>query len=358
MKAIIAAGGRATRMRPITHTINKHLIPLANRPMIWYAIEKIVDAGIRDILINVNPGEVELQKSIGDGSRWGSRIRYVEQAGGPCGLAHIISNAEPLIGDEPFLFYLGDNIVLGSIKNLVDAFYEEKADAMLALSKVPDPNRFGVPVIENGRIIKVIEKPEKPPSPFAVTGMYVYSPRIFEAAKSIRPSERGELEISDAHTWLIEHGGHVGFREVTGWWKDTGKPSDLLVGNALLLDLLTKEDSVQAGDIHADATVSGRVRIGKGTRIGANTILRGPVVIGENCTIESSYIGPFTSIGDNADIRNTEIEHSLIMNNVRIQARTRIVDAIIGMSAQVRSAGSSLPSGHKLIIGDHTVVEL
>jgi len=357
MKALLTAGGRATRMRPITYTKNKHLIPLANRPMLWYAIEKIVDAGIREIFINVNPGETEIQKNVGDGSRWGASISYIEQKGGPKGLGCVISNAQPHIGNEPFLFYLGDNIILGSIREFVDAFHDEGVDAMLALSKVNDPQRFGVPIIENGRIVRVLEKPEKPPSPYAVTGMYVYSPRVFEAAAAIQPSSRGEYEISDIHTWLIENGATVGYREVTGWWKDTGKPQDLLEGNALILDQLVRTPR-QEGEIHADATVTGRVSLGMGSKIDKGCTVRGPVVIGNNTIVQNSCIGPYTSIGDEVILRDAEIEHSLIMKGTHITTGARIVDAIVGENARVRSSKETRPSGHKLVIGDDALVEL
>lgn len=358
MKALVTAGGRATRMRPITHTINKHLIPLANRPMLAHAIGKIVDAGIRDIYVNVNPGETDLQDVIGDGSDFGARITYVEQIGGPKGLAHIVKNAQPLIGDEPFLFYLGDNIILGSIREFVRSFEDGGHDCMLALSRVKDPQRFGVPEIRDGRIVRIVEKPADPPSDFAVTGIYVYSPRIFEAVSSIGPSARGEYEISDAHTWLIEHGAKVGFQEITGWWKDTGKPEDLLEGNALLLNELRREDAAVEGTVDQSARIQGKVAIGKGTVIGPNCLVRGPAVIGENCAIEDAFIGPYTSIGDNVTVRRTEIEHSIVFEGAAIECGCRVVDAIIGKNASVTPADDTLPRGHRLIIGDNSVVEL
>lgn len=358
MKALITAGGRATRMRPITHTLNKHLIPLANKPMIWYALEKIAECGITEVIINVNPGETELQKWLGDGSRWGLKITCIEQVGGPMGLAHIIKNAQPYIGNESFLFYLGDNIILGSIRNFVAEFEDRKLDCMLALSRVRDPQRFGVPVIENGRITKVLEKPENPPSDFAVTGIYVYSPMIFEAASSIQPSARGEFEISDAHSWIIDHGGATGFQEITGWWKDTGKPEDLLEGNALLLNELRYEDARNEGKIDTTTIIQGKVKIGAGTIIGSGCLIRGPVVIGENCQIENSFIGPYTSIGNGVEIRNTELEHSIIFDEAKINCGKRIVDALVGQKASVTSSAVTLPRGNKLVIGDNAVVEL
>ncbi|MCI0479486.1 NTP transferase domain-containing protein, partial [Candidatus Uhrbacteria bacterium] len=218
MKALIAAGGRAKRLRPITQTVNKHLIPLAGKPLLENAVTKLRDAGIADIAINVNPDETEVQRVMGDGSRWGVRLTYLVQAGGPMGIAHAVANARPWIGDAPFVYYLGDNIVLGSIAHLARRFEEEKLDCLLALARVKDARAFGCPVIEDGRIVRVVEKPKDPPSPFAVTGIYFYTSSVFDAIATLSPSARGEYEISDAHTWLIENGKKVGHEEITGWW--------------------------------------------------------------------------------------------------------------------------------------------
>jgi glucose-1-phosphate thymidylyltransferase len=358
MKALITAGGRATRLRPITHTINKHLIPLANVPMLFYAIQKIAEAGVKEIGINVNPGETEIQKACGDGSRWGVKITYLEQVGGPKGLGHIITNAKAFIGDEPFIFYLGDNIILGSIVKFVEKFKTSGVNCQLAIAKVKDPQRFGVPEIKDGRIIRVEEKPTVPRSDFAVTGIYVYDSSVFKAAQEIKPSSRGEYEISDIHTWLIDHGYSVGYEEITGWWKDTGKPEDLLEGNQLILNEMTRDEAVVLGEVDAAASLQGRVRVGKGTRIGPKTLVRGPVVIGENCVIENSYIGPHTSIGNGVEIYDTELEHSIVFDDADLNCGRRIVDSLIGLNATVMAAHETLPRGHKLIIGDNAVVEL
>jgi glucose-1-phosphate thymidylyltransferase len=358
MKALITAGGRATRLRPITWTINKHLIPLANKPMLFYAIEKIAEAGIIEIGINVNPGEIGIQAACGDGSRWGVHITYIEQVGGPKGLAHILKMARPFLGDEPFLFYLGDNIILGSIADFVRKFSEEKLDCLLALSEVKDPQRFGVPEIRDGKIVRVDEKPAEPKSNFAVTGIYVYSPNVFKAVDAVQPSARGEYEISDVHTWLIDRGYAIGHQEITGWWKDTGKPEDLLEGNQLLLSEMKPELMTNQGVVAKSSTLHGRVRIGKGTRIGERVLIRGPVVIGEDCVIENGYIGPYTSVGDGVVIRNTEIEYSIVFDHVTINCSRRIVDSMIGENASILSASETLPMGHRLVIGDNSVVEL
>lgn len=359
MKALITAGGRATRLRPITWTINKHLIPLANKPMIFFAIEKIAEAGITEIGINVNPGETEMQKVVGDGSRWGVRITYIEQRGGPKGLAHILKMARPFLGDEPFVFYLGDNIILGSITRFVDRFREGGVNALLALSKVRDPQRFGVPELRDGKIVRVDEKPSEPKSDFAVTGIYVYDSTVFEAVDAVQPSARGEYEISDVHTWLIEHGYSVGYEEITGWWKDTGKPEDLLEGNQLLLTELAASGAMAIeGEVGDGAVLHGKVHVGEGTKIGSRVLIRGPVVIGRSCVLENCYIGPYTSIGDNVEIYNAEIEHSVVFDQVDINCSARIVDSLLGKNATITSAMSSFPLGHRLIAGDNSLVEL
>lgn len=358
MKALITAGGRATRLRPITHTINKHLIPIAGKPMIFYPIEKVRKAGIQEIGIIINPGEQELQKVVGDGSAWDARITYIEQAGGPRGIAHAVNTARDFLGDEPFVFYLGDNIVLGDIKRFREKFENENLHCLLALSKVPDPNRFGVPEIREGRIVRVEEKPLNPKSDFAVTGIYFYDKNFFNAYSRIQPSGRGEYEISDVHTELINLGLNVGYEIITGWWKDTGKPEDLLHGNQLVLDEMTDADEIREGRIDPGARVQGKVRIGQNTKIGPNVLIRGPVVIGEECLINNSYIGPYTSIGNRVTVEQAEIEHSIIFDEAEVACPRRIVDSIIGHRARVCSVDGSLPQGHKLIVGDHTVVEI
>jgi glucose-1-phosphate thymidylyltransferase len=358
MKALITAGGRATRLRPITHTINKHLIPLANKPMLFYAIEKIAETGVKEIGININPGDTELPKAIGDGSRWGVKITFIEQVGGPKGLAHILKMARPFLGTEPFIFYLGDNIILGSIKRFVGKFEHEKLDALLALSKVRDPQRFGVPEIRDGRIVRVDEKPEAPKSDFAVTGIYIYGSSVHEAVDRVQPSPRGEYEISDVHTEMIKAGRSVGYEEITGWWKDTGKPEDLLEGNQFLLSEISRFDMKIEGEVSPKAVLSGPVAVGKGTKIGEKVLIRGPVVIGEKCVIENSYIGPYTSIGDGVELYNSEIEHSVVLDFADINCSKRIVDSLIGYNATIVSAHATMPMGHKLVVGDQSMVEL
>lgn len=357
MKALITAGGRATRLRPITHTMNKHLIPLANKPMIEYALEKVQACGITDVAINVNPGEIELQKLLGGGERWGMRIAYIEQQGGPKGLAHIVANAASWIADEPFLLYLGDNIVLGSLAPLIDRFRRDDLDCLLALASVPDPERFGVPEIRNGRIMRIVEKPEHPPSDYAVTGIYIYKPAMLRAVQDIKPSARGEYEISDAHTWLINHNYNVGYEEITGWWKDTGMPEDLLHGNELLLDLL--EDSNVVADVVREngAIISGIAHIDAGTVLRRGATIRGPVTIGRNCVIHEATIGPYVSVSDGVRVERSHIEHSIIMRDTHIIDGHWINRSVFGRNVRAMPLEANGTRENRFIIGDNAIVK-
>ncbi len=358
MKALISAGGKATRLRPITTTINKHLIPLALKPMIFFAIEKLVEAGVTEIGISVNPGDKSIAAAVGDGSRWGAKITCIEQRGGALGVAHVVANAEEFLGDEPFVFYLGDNIILGSIRRFVERFEKDDLDCLLALARVKDPERFGVPVIENGRIVRIDEKPAHPASNLVQTGIYVYTKSFFEAFKNIQPSARGEYEISDVNTWLVQNGRKVGFEEITGWWKDTGKPEDLLEGNQLLLNETLASGGKIEGELDPSVKIEGLVFVGKGSWLGAGVVLRGPVAIGENCVIENSLVGPNASIGNGVKITDTEIEHTIVFAGVEISCGQRIVDSLIGANARIVAANPTRPLGHKMVVGDNSLVEI
>ncbi len=357
MKALIAAGGHGTRLRPLTYTINKHLIPIANKPMIFYALEKIAETGIKEIGIILNPGDTIFPKAVGDGEKWGVKITYIEQTGGPLGLAHVVKVAERFIKKEPFVFYLGDNIVLSSISGFIKKFKKEKLNCLLALSKVKDPERFGVPEIKDGKILKVEEKPQNPKSEFAVTGIYLYDYHIFEVIKNLKPSSRGELEISDAHTALIDKGLKVGYSEITGWWKDTGKPYDLLDGNQLILSKLETRVSPKA-KIEKGVVLQGNVVVGDDSEIRGKTLIRGPVIIGNSTIIQDAYVGPYTSIGDRVEIYGAEIDHSIVFDDVDINTDKQITDSLIGKNALITPVHETLPSGHKLIIGDNSQIEL
>ncbi len=356
MKGLIAAGGKGTRLRPITTNRNKHTIPLANQSMIELAVNKLAQAGITDIGIIVNIGDIELESILGDGFKYGVNITYIEQTGGALGVAHVILMARDFLKEDDFVFYLGDNIILGDIKDFIDIFYNQKLNALLALSKVKDPERFGVPNIKNERIVEVIEKPQNPPSQYAVAGIYIYDKNIHNIVENLLPSSRGEYEISDAHTELIKKGFIVGYSEITGWWKDTGKPQDLLEGNQLLLAQIKTSD-IQ-GDVEKNVTIEGNVIIEKGAQIKDKSFIRGPVIIGQNTVVYNSYIGPYTSIGNECKIENSEIEHSLLMHNITIHSSKRIVDSIIGNGVLITDKENTFPKGHKLVIGDNSQVEL
>ena len=358
MKAIIAAGGRGTRVRPLTWTRNKHLIPLANKPMIVHAIEKVKTAGITDIILNINPGDTELSSVLGDGSQFGVKLTYLEQQGGALGIAHVVYNAKSFLQDDAFLFYLGENIILGSLQRFVQRFYEEHLHCMIALSRVKDPERFGVPQFSQDGVLEcVVEKPKNPPSPFAVTGIYLFDKDFFTYFPDMKPSARGEYEITDIITrYIQEPEKKVGYEEITGWWKDTGNFEALLEGNMLLLDELPYGAFQSQAEIHPDAQIQGRVQIGKGTVIGRDVSIRGPVIIGENCRLETSRIGSYTSIGNKVNIKESDIQQTIVFDEVTIDQVNGIHDSIIGHRAVLSAHRQK--RGPRMIIGDNSIVEL
>ncbi len=358
MRALITAGGRGTRLRPLTHTSNKHLIPIANKPMIHYALEAVAATGIRDVGVVLNPdtGE-EIRRALGDGAAWGLAITYVMQEA-PLGLAHVIRAAEGYLRREPFVFFLGDNVVVGGIRPFVDRFQTRADHCHLVLAQVRDPQRFGVAEVEEGRIVRIVEKPPHTASNFAVTGIYVYDTPIFEAVHAIRPSPRGELEISDAHQYLLDRGFRVGFSEITGWWKDTGKPEDLLEANRVVLDqVLDATAPIIRGAVDADSDVAGKVVVEEGARVIASHI-RGPAIIGGDCVVERSYVGPFTSLGRRCVIRNSELEYSILFEDTQIlDADVRIERSLLGREVLIRR-GVSRPKTQKFVLGDQSMIEL
>ncbi len=358
MRALITAGGRGTRLRPLTYTSNKHLIPIANKPMIHYALEAVATAGIRDVGIVLNPdtGE-EIRKALGDGAAWGLSITYIMQDA-PLGLAHVVQSAEGFLRREPFVFFLGDNVVVGGIRQFVERFQAGGDHCHLVLARVRDPQRFGVAEVQGGHVVRVMEKPAQPASDFAVTGIYVYDSPIFEAVHAIRPSARGELEISDAHQYLLDHGYRVGFSEITGWWKDTGKPEDLLEANRFVLDqVLDASGPVIRGEVDAASDVAGKVVVEEGARVIGSQI-RGPAIIGGEGVVENSYIGPFTSVGRRCLIRNSELEYSILFEDTQIlDADVRIERSLLGREVLIRR-GTSRPKTQKFILGDQSTVEL
>lgn len=357
MKALITAGGRGTRLRPLTHTSNKHLVPIANKPMIHYALEAVRGAGLRDVGVIVSPETAdELRRALGSGESWGLRLTYLPQDA-PRGLAHAVQIARDFIGDAPFLFYLGDNLLADELGPFLQTFERERSDCHLVLARVPDPLRFGVAVVENGRIVRVVEKPPTPLSPYAVTGIYCYRPCVFEAIATLKPSGRGELEISEAHQALLDQGRTVTYSEVQTWWKDTGKPEDILEANRLVLDHRLVTVRPAGGTVDGASDIAGRVWLEAGAEISSSQV-RGPAIIGAGARVQNSYIGPFTAIGAGCEVRNSEVEFSILMEGVHVlDADVRIERSILGREVVIRR-GQSRPRTQKFILGDQSLIEL
>lgn len=353
MKALITSGGRGTRLRPITHTKNKHLIPIANKPILHYAIEYVRDAGITDIGIITNADSDEVPNALGNGDAFGVKLTYIPQEA-PLGLAHVVKISHDFIGDEPFVFYLGDNLIVGGIKRFLDEFERAGTNCHLTLARVPDPERFGVPELDGDRIVAVSEKPREPKSPFAVAGIYFYDSSIFEACDSIEPSARGELEISDAHQWLLEHDKTVTFSEITGWWKDTGKPIDLLEANRLILEHLPPSHE---GTVDGDSRLYGNVVLQAGCQI-QNSVIRGPAIIGENTVLQDCYVGPFTSIYSDCYLRGSEVEYSILLKGCRVlDVDRRIEGSLLGDEVEIVRA-TDKPRTNRFMLSDQSRVEV
>lgn len=357
MKGVLLAGGTGSRLRPITHTGPKQLVPVANKPVIQYAIEDLREAGITEIgIILGNKGRDALQSFLGDGSELGVEITYIVQ-GRPLGLAHAVGCAESFVGDDDFVVYLGDNMLKRGIVDVVESFQTGEFDAGIALQEVDNPTQFGIAAVdEKGRVTQLIEKPDDPPSNLALIGIYVFTPRIFDAIEAIKPSWRGELEITDAIQHLLDDGGAIDSQVVEGWWKDTGKPEDVLEANRLVLEDLTPK---RAGTIEADAKVEGRVDLAESATIESDSVVRGPVSIAENTTIKAgTYVGPYTSIGADSTIENAHIENSVVVGETDITTSGRIIDSLIGRGAAINSADGRLPEGRRLVVGENSQLEL
>lgn len=356
MKGLLLAGGRGTRLRPLTFTGNKHMIPIANKPMLLYGLEHLRDAGITDIGIVLGPVKEGIMQVLGDGRQYGVKITYIDQPE-PKGLAHAVMVAEDYLGNEPFTMYLGDNMLKQGAKPLLEVFQKNGSDCIVGVTKVSDPSNYGVIVFnEDGSVKKLIEKPKEPISFWALIGIYVFNNCIFDAVKMINPSWRGELEITDAIQSLLDSGAKVDVQRVQGWWKDTGKPRDLLEANQLVLQDLSPYNK---GIIEETATITNNVAIGEGTIIHGRTTIRGPVIVGNHCDIgPNTYIGPYTSIGDDTTIRNSEIENTIVMEGARIDCGRRITDSLIGRKAEIQSCENNIPKGYRLVIGDMTYVTI
>jgi len=357
MKGIILSGGKGTRLRPLTFTGAKQLVPVANKPVIFYAIEDLVEAGIVDIAIVV-PADIEMARdqimaAVGDGSQFGARVTYVQQDA-PRGIAHGVSICREFVGDAKFVVFLGDNFIREGITRQVEVFRDGDMNAILLLHRVQNPQELGVAVVENGRIVELQEKPAVPKSDLAIVGIYLLDGHFFDAAKTLKPSARGELEITEALSWLVEQNLDVRPQMVEGYWIDTGKHIDMLDANRLVLD--TMETRID-GEVDGDSQVVGRVVLERGAKLVRSTV-RGPAIIGAGAVITDAFIGPFTAVGEGCLITASEIEHSIVLDHATIEnIGTRIEDSLIGRNA-VLNRSAARPRAHKLLLGDNSQVGL
>jgi len=358
MKALILAGGAGTRLRPITHTRAKQLVPVANKPILFYGVEAMVAAGITEIGVIVGDTRAEVMEALGDGSRFGASIVYIPQDA-PLGLAHCVLIAHEFLGDDDFVMYLGDNLLEQDLAAFVAAFHlaltePDPPAAQILLKQVPDPHRFGIATLDGvGNVVALVEKPVDPPSDLALVGVYLFTRRVHDAVDAIEPSPRGELEITDAIQWLLDQGERVRCELLTGWWIDTGKLTPLLEANRLLLERI--EPSV-AGTVDEASTIDGRVVIAEGAEI-VNSTIRGPVAIGAGTRVIDSFIGPFSAIGDRCLVERSEVEHSVVMEGSTIVDIARLEDSLIGSNATV-SRSRQKPRALRLMIGDHCQIDV
>jgi glucose-1-phosphate thymidylyltransferase len=353
IKALVLAGGRGTRLRPITHTSAKQLVPIANKPILFYGLEAIRDAGIIDVGIVVGDTRREIEEAVGDGSAFGLKVAYIWQEA-PLGLAHAVKIAADYVGKEPFVMYLGDNLIMGGITDFVSEFQKNRPNAQILLARVDNPGDFGVAELSGGAVVALEEKPKQPKTNLALVGVYMFDASVFDAVAAIKPSWRKELEITDAIQHLIDTGKDVRAHEVTGWWKDTGKLEDILEANRMILETLKRRIS---GDVGAGSRIDGNVVVEEGAHI-EGSVLRGPLIIGRNTSIVKSYIGPFTSIYHDVTIQNSEIEHSIILENSRIaNLGQRMEKSLIGKDAEIAKS-STMPKAYRFMLGDASRIEV
>jgi glucose-1-phosphate thymidylyltransferase len=360
MKALILAGGAGTRLRPITHTRAKQLVPVANTPILFRGIEAMVAAGIKELGIVVGDTRAEMRAAIGDGSQFGDdvRVTYIEQDA-PLGLAHCVLIAREFLGDDDFIMYLGDNMLEQDVTNFVDAFQQARVgdlppSAQILLKRVDDPQRFGIAALDAaGHVERLVEKPDVPPSDLALVGVYLFDRNIHEAVRAIEPSARGELEITDALQWLIDEGHRVRTEVLTGWWIDTGKLTPLLEANRLILETIERRID---GSVDDESTIDGRVVVEEGAKV-INSTIRGPVAIGRNTVVVDSFLGPFSAIGADCEVRQSEIEHSVVMDRSQVIEIPRLEDSLIGCDAVV-SRSKRKPRAVRLMVGDHCQIDV
>jgi glucose-1-phosphate thymidylyltransferase len=369
MKGLILAGGAGTRLRPITHTSAKQLLPIANKPILFYVVEQIAAAGIKDvgIVISADSAGEAIEQAVGDGSQFGIEATYIPQDA-PRGLAHCILIARNYLGDDDFVVYLGDNMLQQDLRSFVDRFHAQRehqleldggnarsrAAAQILLAHVEDPRQFGVAELDpEGRVIRLVEKPAAPPSDLALAGIYIFDRHIHDAVRAITPSARGELEVTDAISWLLDHGHRVEHDILEGWWIDTGKKDPLLHCNRLVLDTIQPRID---GRVDDDSRVEGRVVVEAGARL-QHSVVRGPAIIGKHTLLVDSYVGPYTSIGDGCELHDAEIEHSVVLERSRILGVHRIHDSLLGREVEV-VRGDHRPRATRMMLGDHSRAEL
>ncbi len=352
MKGLILSGGKGTRLRPLTYTSAKQLVPVANKPVLFFAIESIVAAGITEIGIVVGDTKEEIRAAVGDGSRFGASVTYIEQDA-PRGLAHAVMIAQPFLQDDSFVMYLGDNLIAGGIAELVREFTDSRCNSEILLAHVPNPQQFGVAELDaDGKVLRLVEKPKEPKSDLALVGVYMFDHHIFESVARIRPSARGELEITDAIQDLIDRGLAVVPHIVRGWWKDTGKLEDMLEANRIMLETLAPENDREIG---SGSRIEGRVSLGAGVEI-INSLVRGPVVLGDGARIENAFVGPYTSIGDRCRLIRCEIENSIVLSDSEIRdIPLRIDGSLIGRNVKIRNTDDK-PKAHRFMLGDNSEV--
>ena len=355
LKGLVLSGGRGTRLRPLTHTAAKQLVPVANRPILYYVLDNLSEAGVRDVAIIISPETGgAIQEAIGDGRAWNTKVEYIIQEK-PLGLAHAVKIARGFLGSDPFIMYLGDNLIGSGIRGFCENFATSNADASILLKEVSEPSSFGIAEIDaTGKVIRLVEKPKEPRSNLALVGIYFFSSRIHDAIDRIEPSRRGELEITDAVQQLLQQGCTVLSHHLDGWWLDTGKKDDLLTANTVVLDDWIKRRL--DGEVDLRSQVTGRVQLGSGTRV-INSTVRGPAVIGENVIIENSFVGPFTSIASGCRIISSVLEHCVLLENAQIDHVDRLEDSLIGKNSAVIKDPNTRHA-YRLMIGDDSEVVL
>ncbi|MBT2416871.1 glucose-1-phosphate thymidylyltransferase [Streptomyces sp. ISL-22] len=353
MKALVLSGGAGTRLRPITHTSAKQLVPVANKAVLFYGLESIAEAGITEVGVIVGDTAAEIRQAVGDGSEFGLEITYIPQER-PLGLAHAVIIARDYLGDDDFVMYLGDNFIIGGITDLVEEFRRNRPDAQILLTRVQDPRSFGVAELDDaGQVIGLEEKPEHPKSDLALVGVYLFTPVIHDAVRAITPSWRGELEITHAIQHLIDTGADVRCTVIKGYWKDTGNVADMLEVNRTVLEGLTRRID---GDVDDASETVGRVVVEEGARV-VNSRIVGPAVVGSGSVVQDSYVGPYTSIAENCRITDSELEFSIVLRDCQIDGVGRIESSLIGRHVEVTPA-PSVPSAHRLVLGDHSKVQI